>query len=217
MVAADSAAADADLDTRTRLLRAAAFLFARKGIHGVRNHEIHTLAGQRNESALHYYFGNRRNLVRAVIAEHDVFAGQTANAIPGDSAEAVLGHLIERLASGLRTPEGRNWLRVISELMARFGDQGQIVEGSDRATSLALRLAPLVPLPEPVVHRRTIAMLRFLTSQMAERASLLEAGQQPAVDEDEFVDDLVNMSFAMLTAPRGRRSSGAADVVNDFH
>lgn len=217
MVAADTAAPDVDPDTRTRLLRAAAFLFARKGIHGVRNHEIHTLAGQRNESALHYYFGNRRNLVLAVVEEHDVFAGQSADAIPGDSADAVLVHLIESLASGLRTPEGRNWLRIISELMARFGDQGQIIEGSDRARSLATRLSSLVPLPEPVVHRRTIAMLRFLTAQMAERASLLEVGPQPEVDEDEFVDELANMSFAMLTAARGRRSTGAVDVVNDFH
>jgi hypothetical protein len=146
--------------------------------------------------------------VHAVIAEYDVFAGQTAEALAGDRPGLVLGHLVDRLASGLETPEGRDWLRVISELMARFSDHGEVVDGSDRATSLALRLAPFVALPEAVVQRRTIALLRFLTSQMAERASGLESGQPPTSDDDEFIDELVNMSLAMLTAPRGRASAG---------
>ncbi|MBP6729788.1 MAG: TetR/AcrR family transcriptional regulator, partial [Microthrixaceae bacterium] len=207
MVVTDTTASGVNPDTRERLLRAAAFLFARKGTSGVRNHEIHTLAGQRNESALHYHFGNRQNLVQAVIAQYDVFSGESADALPGDRPGLILSHLVERLASGLETPEGRDWLRVISELMARFSDHGEIVDGSDRATSLALRLAPFLALPKAVTLRRTIALLRFLTSQMAERASRLESGQPAIPNEDEFVDELVNMSLAMLTAPRGRGSA----------
>lgn len=207
MVATDSAAPGTNPDTRDRLLRAAAFLFARKGTDGVRNHEIHTLAGQRNESALHYHFGNRQNLVHSVVAEYDVFAGQTADALPGNRPGLILGHLVERLASALGTSEGRDWLRVIAELMARSSGHGDVVDGSDRATSLARRLTPFVALPEAVVHRRTIALLRFLTSQMAERASGLESGRTPSTGEDEFIDELVNMSLAMLTAPRGRGSA----------
>ena len=190
-----------DADARTLLLRAAAALFARKGTDGVRNHEIHTLAGQRNESALHYYFGNRKNLVKAVLEEHDVFAGRTGADVPGDTAEAVIGYLVERLASALKTPEGRDWLRVVSEVMSRFTERSESIEDTNRATSLAVRLEKVLPIPAPVVMRRTYAMLRFMTAQMAERAWQIEERESDLLEERVFLDDLVSMSIGMLTAP----------------
>ena len=107
MAAAESAAGT-DADTRTRLLRAAAFHFARKGTSGARNHEIHAMAGLRNESALHYYFGNRRNLVNAVVGEYDVFAGQSANSIPGETPEAVVDYVVGRLCLLYTSPSPRD-------------------------------------------------------------------------------------------------------------
>ena len=196
-----------DADTRTRLLRAAASLFARKGTEGVRNHEIHTAAGQRNESALHYYFGNRRNLVRAVLEEYDVFFGRTAADIPGDAPDVVIEYLIERLAYALHTPEGRDWLRVVSEVMSRFTEHSKPFEDTNRATTLAVRLEKVLPAPAPVVMRRTYAMLRFVTAQMAEFASLIEERDGDLPDEREFLDDLVSMSLGILTAPVRARHS----------
>jgi AcrR family transcriptional regulator len=205
-VAAAEPAAGAEADTRTRLIRAAAFHFARKGTSGARNHEIHAMAGLRNESALHYYFGNRRNLVNAVVGEYDVFAGQAADSIPGDTPEAVVDYVVGRLDSALATPDGRNWLRVISELMAQFTDQPGMADDAERATTLAARLEPMVALPAAVVHRRTFAMLRFMTSQMAERASQLEHDDPPLLDQAEFIDEVAAMSLAMLTTPMHRRA-----------
>ena len=52
--------------TSNQLLDAAERLFAEHGIANVSVRAIVTEAGQRNESALHYHFGNRNGLIRAL-------------------------------------------------------------------------------------------------------------------------------------------------------
>lgn len=200
----------AEADTRTRLLRAAAHLFARKGIDGVRNHEIHTLAGQRNESALHYYFGNRANVVAAILAENDLAAAPLVEtALPSlTSPAAVVSFLVERLAIGLGAPEGRDWLRIVSELMARFsaGTSGPTAGSAAHLRSmtdlLRSQMAPVLP---DVVERRVVAMIRFMSSEMGHRARLIDDGALDIVEEREFLDELAGMSLGMLMAPAAER------------
>lgn len=54
-------------DTKTRLINAAEELFALHGLEGVSTRQITRHAGQRNESAMHYHFGSRQNLVQAIV------------------------------------------------------------------------------------------------------------------------------------------------------
>jgi AcrR family transcriptional regulator len=54
------------VDTRRALLEAAERLMAERGIRGVGLKEISVIAGQRNNSAAQYHFGDRANLVEAV-------------------------------------------------------------------------------------------------------------------------------------------------------
>ena len=51
-------------------LDAAARLFAERGIDNVSIAEIVRTAHQRNASAVHYHFGNRDEILRAVLARH---------------------------------------------------------------------------------------------------------------------------------------------------
>ena len=51
------------VETRRRLVLAAADLFAERGVDGVGSQEILERAGQRNESAIHYHFGSRAGLI----------------------------------------------------------------------------------------------------------------------------------------------------------
>src|SRR4051794_26907053 len=60
----------AESSTRDKLLDAAARLFAERGIDNVSIAEIVRAAGQRNASAVHYHFGNRGEVLRAVLARH---------------------------------------------------------------------------------------------------------------------------------------------------
>ncbi len=55
-------------DTRKKLLRTAARLFAQKGFSGTSVRDIVTAAGV-NVSAIHYYFGDKRNLYRETLRQ----------------------------------------------------------------------------------------------------------------------------------------------------
>lgn len=196
---------EAGADTRTRLLRAAAHLFARKGIDAVRNHEIHKLAGQRNESAIHYHFGSKWAVVAAILDENEQEVVPHLPALEElNGAEDVVDFLVRRLAYGLETPHGRDWLRIVSELMARFryGADGFGTGPSTQLAVVSARLDELLPsLPSAVARRRTTAMVGFMTAQMADRARATEDGQLGGVSDQEFLDELRAMSLGMLTAP----------------
>jgi len=59
----------AEHPTRIRMIEVAERLFAERGIDAVSSAEIIEAAGQRNKNAVHYHFGGKEGLVRA-IAEH---------------------------------------------------------------------------------------------------------------------------------------------------
>lgn len=61
---------DDSTSTRDKLLDAAARLFAERGIDNVSIREIVRTAGQHNASAVHYHFGSRGEVLRAVLARH---------------------------------------------------------------------------------------------------------------------------------------------------
>lgn len=57
------------LETRARLKQAAQRLFALRGFDGVTVQEIVSAAGQRNNAALHYHFGSRRDLLKELVLD----------------------------------------------------------------------------------------------------------------------------------------------------
>ncbi len=57
------------LETRARLKQAAQRLFALRGMEGVTVQEIVSAAGQRNNAALHYHFGSRRDLLKELVLD----------------------------------------------------------------------------------------------------------------------------------------------------
>ena len=54
-------------DTRLALILAAERIFSEEGISNTSLRRINQAAGQRNESAIHYYFGSREGLVAAIL------------------------------------------------------------------------------------------------------------------------------------------------------
>src|SRR5207244_3208613 len=55
--------------SRNELMREAERLFGTHGVESVSLRDIVRAAGHRNESAVQYHFGSKRNLVDAVVAE----------------------------------------------------------------------------------------------------------------------------------------------------
>lgn len=190
-----------ELDTQTKIVLAASHLFARHGIEAVPMRDIGQLAGQRNSSAVQYHFGGRWELVAAVLARHS----ETVTAGEGDLGDATAGEIVAGLVGLLRPKladgDGRDFLRVVFELMVRYPGRWDNPVTHRGMSNLVDRLAELLaPLPAEVAAARAVAMTQFVTHQLAERARLIDDGGDLVLDEATFVANLTRMGAAMLTA-----------------
>lgn len=189
-------------NTTDKLVDAAAHLFARHGIEAVPLRDIGAHAGQRNASAVQYHFGGRWELVAGILSRHEA---TVAGWDPGEagSLEAVVRGLVSLLRPELDDESGRDFLRVIAELMTRYpgrwDDDPRANAGMHALVQQVIALSK--PLAPAVARARAVAMTQFVTHQMAERARLLDDGERGLLDAEVFSENLVLMSLAMLTAP----------------
>jgi AcrR family transcriptional regulator len=189
-------------DAKDALIRAGEHLFARNGVHQTRVRELNELAGQRNASALHYHFGSRDGLLRAIYERHsrvvDADRAERLGRLNGTGSPS-LHDLIEiivgPLADHLERPSGRDYLRIVPQLFTS--------EVSPPAITRAFELAreALATMPPAIRDERLMSMLRAATALLAERASALENGGPLALDAAGFTANLIDMATGMLTAP----------------
>jgi AcrR family transcriptional regulator len=212
-------------DTRSRLICAAERLFAEHGVDGVSLREIVRTSGARNATALHYHFGDRAGLIRAVVDKHgpDVEVRRHAlldaceaelEAEPGGSAEAarpaeaadragqvrlLAGALVRPLAAKLEDGDGGpEYLQILSELMNRPRPKIDPAALEDPANSMyrwRALVSPLLDEESTRLHRRFIAF-RFTLHELARRAR-----SGPHTDNRLFASDLIDLVAAMLLAP----------------
>jgi AcrR family transcriptional regulator len=207
---ADAAAAvnsrPTDLDTRSKLVAAAAHLFARRGIESVPLRDVGELAGQRNASVVQYYFGGRWDLVAAVFDWQTTEVTAPEPLDPAASVAEILEHFIDQVAAGLRTPGGRDFLRILFEVMARFPSRfREGAPGFHEWTSAVERMvAALDQLPPAIARARAVAMSQMVIHQMAARARAIDDGGHLALDDGAFIANLQAMAAGMLTAVSGK-------------
>ena len=181
-------------DTKERLLAAGEKLFARDGVHRVTVRELNETAGIRNASALHYHFGSREGLLRAIVDRHqDVVDDDRAGRLDkhtDPSVHDLVELVLAPLAEQLRSPSGRNYLRIVP----------QILDLDDLAPPALARVLDLLgdrlDLPDDVRGVRIRSMILAGSTLLADRA----AHKQPVLPHDAFVDNLVAMATGMLTA-----------------
>jgi TetR/AcrR family transcriptional regulator, regulator of cefoperazone and chloramphenicol sensitivity len=141
-------------DTRTRVLAAAASLFASKGFRGTTIREIATRA-QVNVASGHYHFGSKKTLYLAVLR---------------DQFSAVRRILGERIPARTRTaPRARARPRLEAELRARIQTMLDLQIGAHPVHHPALVQREMVDPTEAV----PIIVREFITPLMAEMAELL--------------------------------------------
>ncbi|MFC4905880.1 TetR/AcrR family transcriptional regulator [Actinomadura gamaensis] len=207
-------------DTRDRLLRAGARLFAERGVDAARTRDIVALAGQGNDSAITYHFGSRRGLLEAILrAGVARMEPARAAALPGldpSDPRGVVAAVVEPLAAELRTAEGRDFLRIVAQVAGRSGVREHSLPALIQDTALAGQLAVLADacravLPEPVALERVALFIAFLTAALADRTVRVGPDGEPdparpgrtLLGHDDFVHDLVEGLTAALTAPAG--------------
>lgn len=199
--------------TRERLIEAGTRLFAERGVDAVRVREINDLAGQRNSSALHYHFGSREGLLRAILGQHrapiearraDLLETFARDGDPTD-LRALMATVVLPLVAELSTELGRAYLRIIpqyigryspsfSELPAEFGP-----EGIRRTLTYVNAALSWLPRDERLV--RIDLSMEFLTYAVARRARDIDAGVPLRLPEERFVALLLDLSVGGLEAP----------------
>jgi AcrR family transcriptional regulator len=201
-----------DLSTADKLLDAAARLFAERGIDNVSIAEIVREAGQRNASAVHYHFGNRDEVLRALLARHVPTIAERrlellekAAAVPGDAraaAEAIVRPITEFAQRGWRE---RAYLQIGSELAGSLDRASADIRelmtqtAGYAAWDVLRERSPVMP--DDLWHERQAICIVFVGRAAADRARLLDrGGEHPVLSDDRFVDNLVDMVIGAMTA-----------------
>ncbi|HET6873850.1 MAG TPA: TetR family transcriptional regulator [Acidimicrobiales bacterium] len=194
-------------------MRAAEHLFARQGIDGTTLREINRMAGQRNPSAVHYHFGSKQGLVRAILIRHqevvEVEAGRRLDDLSAAEGKASVRDLIEAmvrpLCCELGNSSGRDFLRIVPPFITQM--EANLRQGvmppvtSESARLLRLLAARLDHLPDAVRWERLVSYSVVLSSLMAERARQLESREPTPLDAEQFVVHLLDVTEAVVTAP----------------
>ena len=202
--------------TRDKLLDAATRLFAERGIDNVSIAEIVRAAGQRNASAVHYHFGNRDEVLRALLAQHvpavhdrrvellDVARSRPDTDVRS-AVEAVVRPLTELAQRGWRE---RAYLQIGAELthwLARpeTPDMAELMEQTAGFEAWRLvRERVGADLPADLWDERQEICVSFIGRAAADRARQLdEAGEHPVLSDDRFVENLIAMVVGAMTAP----------------
>lgn len=209
------APAEQDRDSRIAMIALAERLFAEEGIEAVSMRRVAVGAGQRNNSAVSYHFGDRAGLVRAVLDHRsgpiDARRRELIDALgPLPGLDDVLRVFVQPLAETIR-PSSPGWyLRFLADATADPA-RTTLGHGSEPEGVLWVNrhLARLVP-HEPGVGGGTtlprrlrwmvVITLRVLADH--ERRSAEQVGATGVESDTEaVVADLVATLSALFTAP----------------
>jgi AcrR family transcriptional regulator len=204
--------------TRDRLLDAAARLYAERGIDNVSLAEIVRAADQRNASAVHYHFGSRDEVLRALLARHvPVIAERRSRLLEEarthadddvrSAAEAIVRPVTEFAQRGWRE---RAYLQIGSEMTAAAERTPPAVRDllarteGHQAWELLRRRCPGVP--ADLWRVRRAICIAFIGRAAADRArSLDRGGEGEVLSDDRFVDNLLDMVVGAMTATHAGR------------
>jgi AcrR family transcriptional regulator len=191
-------------DVADSLIRAAEQLFAERGSDAVSLREINATAGASNASAVQYHFGDRRGLVRAVLAKHEVEVERRRHELldayetrSTPDIRALSAALVEPLAAELTCDGGLGFLQLVSDLYNRPNPTFDPSKYEDRTHSIHRwrAAAGLALTPEAIRLHRRFDALRFTVSELARR------GRSGAKDHRLFSSQLIDLVGALLTAP----------------
>ena len=203
--------------TREKLIDEAARAFAAHGVYGASLIDITRRAGQRNRGALHYHFGSRSGVLCAVLERHADFLARREGELleialkqPDGDVESVVEAIVrpasELAESGWR---GRCFLVILSELVEEDPDSldSDVAEALAHTGGYAVYdlLATRMANVSPEVRAERFALATgFILRAVADRARVLgRRGRRgrPQLDYDGFVDNLVAMVAAGMSAP----------------
>ena len=173
--------------TRLALMRAAERLFAERGVEAVSLREIAVAAGQRNNSSTLYHFGDKRELIEAMLARHSDAIDQ---ALPAqleelrregrERLETILELLVDPLIAKLDDEDGGlPYLTICAELVNSRSFPITALRAANGPGSHALQARLLLhmgTLSAPLVPLRMLRVSAILFGSMVAYRRLTTAG-----------------------------------------
>ena len=195
-------------DARDRLLLAAERLIAERGLDAPLR-DVAVEAGQRNNSAVHYYFGSRDGLIQAVIdrrqaplearrlellAEHE-----TAGA--GDDVRSLVRILVEPMFHVPYEGGASHYARFLEQVRTLLTEQQLDLSQWPTSKMIVVRLhRTLAPMPADVRRLRLASMATVMFSLMADAERRADAsGQRLGLDSPGRAD-IITMLVGLITA-----------------
>jgi AcrR family transcriptional regulator len=198
--------------TKEFILDVAEQLYGTNGVANVSLRQIRIAAGQGNEAAVQYYFGDRDGIISALVARHhprvQAIAKELARELGTDPSTRALVEVLVRpwAVYVTRGPSERAFVKIVAQLGAdpglgldtvRTNVSPEMVEvGAVIYNDLAERM------PTQLAIERIWTAGRFAIITAADHAVLLDDADpaRPVLDGDEFIENLVDMAAGAVTA-----------------
>jgi len=182
-----------------RLLDAAEVLLDEHGIDGVSARAIGIAAGHKNTGAVNYHFGERSELVRAMLARRAEVLNVQRHALLDQlgeepSAEDTLHTIVDPLLALLDEPSGRRYLRMLNQAaghpkLSQYADPSY---NSSLLRAFLLLSKHFADIPFAAFALRARMALGAALFAFAEQSRVVEADTppRPVLPNDEFADEL---------------------------
>lgn len=199
-------------DARTRILLAAEQLFAERGVEHVSMRQIGERAGQRNNSAVQYHFGDKAGLIQALYdlrllplnaERHRMLAELERPDLAG-----LAGAYVLPLAKAVIASNGASFY---ARFLDRYLGRGREFEPFDDrhgsgSREVVRQMAELLTGMSPGVRDERLRMVQSLTIRtLAELEYRLETSRADAADAELTVAALVEAVRALLETPTAVR------------
>lgn len=197
--------------TRLRMILAAEELFARDGISGVPLRDIGKAAGQRNHAAVQYHFGDREEVIKAIME----YRGSASEVVRADmvtglmmsgttpSVNDVVGAFVRPLA--IHFAEDNHYLTFLAMYVTQEGGYQSL--GADMQTGsqviiLRTLLGKLLPdIPEGVLTERWWLVLSSAVYGLAMYHAAQRKRGASSQKVAAQVEDLIRILSAGIAAP----------------
>lgn len=182
-------------DTRAALIQAAERLFAQRGLAGVSARDITREAGARNQSALHYHFGDMEALLKEIFADRYqqiekarlAYIQRMDHEHPDPSVQTLLEVAIAPLFEACLEENGRLYAFFCHQFSSdpRF-NMTALIEEFELSSVMLIgeRLtAKLAEVPRAILEARLRQVFTLSVQLMADYARRIEAGEEPALEQ----------------------------------
>jgi len=214
------------LATQQALMKATELLVAKKGIQNISIKEIVTVAGQKNESALQYHFGNLQGLISAIHAARNQQIQEMRGKQLSDLVSCQVNPTLRELCRLMVLPtfELAKSDSRFKRYVASFSHELALTEdsaltkasksggGGESGQKIGELLRTALPHLDELTYRRRMDLaVRMCSIAMGNHARQKSAFKEP--EAGMFLSNLIDAMEGLLTAPVSEETKAKSDLL----